>query len=142
MGCPGQEAESFWRPWKPPSVARIFDAKCAFVRSEQNFDPRFRAQGGSGFKKMLTNRFGHEFCVRPEFFRSFGDVFGKLSRIHFAKSKGVVLYLICTTAARMNSIIMACSSTPVRQASRLRRRSARFRVNHRQFCNRGTFVRI
>ena len=36
-------------------------------------------------KKKFTNRFGHEFWVRPGFYRSFGDVLGELSRILFAK---------------------------------------------------------
>ena len=47
----------------------------------QDFEPKEVPDS----KKKLTNRFGHEFCVRPEIFRSFGDVFGEISRIHFAK---------------------------------------------------------
>ena len=47
----------------------------------QDFDPKEVPDS----KKKFTNRFGHEFCVRPEIFRSFGDVFGEISRIHFAK---------------------------------------------------------
>ena len=47
----------------------------------QDFEPKEVPDS----KKKLTNRFGHEFCVRPEIFRSFGDVFSEISRIHFAK---------------------------------------------------------
>ena len=53
MGRPGQQGDSFWGSCKPPSIARIFVAKRAFARSKQIFDPRFRAQGGSGFKKKV-----------------------------------------------------------------------------------------
>ena len=70
----------------------------------QDFEPKEVPDS----KKKLINRFGHEFCVRPEIFRSFGDVFGELSRIHFAKPKGAYIGLICTQsvppAFRMNSI--------------------------------------
>ena len=61
----------------------------------QDFEPKEVPDS----KKKLTNRFGHEFCVRSEIFRSFGDVFGELSRIHFAKSKGVRMTCRCTPAA-------------------------------------------
>ena len=46
---------------------------------------RFDPKEVSDEKKKFTNRLGHEFCVRPGFYRSFGDVLGELSRIHFAK---------------------------------------------------------
>ena len=39
--------------------------------------------------KKITNQLGHDFCVRPGFYRSFGVVLGELSRIHFAKQKDV-----------------------------------------------------
>ena len=47
----------------------------------QDFDPKM----DSGEKKKFTNRLRYDFCVRPEIFRSFGEVFGEQSRIHFAK---------------------------------------------------------
>ena len=61
----------------------------------QDFEPKEVPDS----KKKLTNRFGHEFCVRPEIFRLFGDVLGELSRIHFTKPKGVLCTHICTPAA-------------------------------------------
>ena len=51
-----------------------------FSHSKQNFDPPFRRQGNLGCKKN-TNRLGYEFCVRPGFYRPFGDGFGELPRI-------------------------------------------------------------
>ena len=51
MGCPRQEAESFWWSWQPPTIARISDAKRVFLRCKQVFDPRFQPQDGLGWKK-------------------------------------------------------------------------------------------
>ena len=46
---------------------------------------RFDVKEVSDEKKKFTNQLGHGFCVRPGFYRLFGDVLGELSRIHFAK---------------------------------------------------------
>ena len=56
-----------------------------FLDSEQIFDPLPELKEVSDKIFEFTNRLGHEFCVRPGFQRSFGDVFSELSGIHFTK---------------------------------------------------------
>ena len=85
MRYPRVGVEATRWPRSSQSKPSGFGKKRVILHSKQIFDPPFRRQGGLGWKKKFTNRFGHEFCARPGFYRSFGDVLGELSRIHFAK---------------------------------------------------------
>ena len=89
MRYPRMDVEPTRWPWSPQSKPSDLVKKRVIFHSEQIFDPPFRPQGGLGWKKKFTNQLGHDFCVRPGFYRSFGVVLGELSKIHFAKSKVV-----------------------------------------------------